>query len=52
MKSYIQNVLSAPARIPVMINGVQKTKTTKSSQVKNVYKANPDSHIIKQIKHF
>ena len=55
MKAYIQNVLNAPAKLPVMIRKgrkmVQLTKTTKSGQIKNIYKVNPDSHIIKQIKH-
>jgi len=42
---YTQNVLSAPAKILV------GTKTTKSGQVKNIYRVNPDSHVIKQIRH-
>jgi len=45
LKMYTQNVLSAPAKILV------GTKTTKSGQVKNIYRVNPDSHVIKQIRH-
>ena len=52
---YTQNVLSAPARILQTIKKGRKTvpltMTTKSGQVKNVYKINPESHVIKQIKH-
>lgn len=55
MKAYTQNVLSAPAKLPVMIKKgrkmVQLTKTTKSGQVKNVYEANPLAKVIKHIKH-
>ena len=52
----IQNVLSSPAKVPVMIKKgrkmVQLTKITKSGDVKNVYKKNPDSKIIKQVRHY
>jgi len=55
MKAYTQNLLSAPAKILQTVKKGRKivplTRTTKSGQVKNVYKVNPDSHIIKQIKH-
>jgi len=56
MSQRIQNILSAPAKVPVMIKKgrkmVQLTKTTKSGQVKNVWEDNPDSKIVKQVKHW
>jgi hypothetical protein len=52
---YRQLVLSAPAKLPVMIKKgrkeVQATYTTKSGQVKNKYRANPLAQVIKVIKH-
>lgn len=52
----VQNVLSAPAKLPVMVKKgrkmVQLTKTTKSGDVRNVYKPNPDAKIIKQVRHW
>lgn len=52
---YKQTVLSAPAKLPVMIKKgkkeIQLTRTTKSGQVKNVYRANPDARPIKVIRH-
>jgi len=56
MSQKIQNILSAPAKVPVMIKKGRKmvhlTRTTKSGQVKNVYEPNPDSKIIKQVRHW
>lgn len=40
-----QQVLSAPAKILV------GEYTTKSGQIKNRYRKNPDSHTIKEIRH-
>lgn len=58
MKAYKQQVLSAPAKLPVMLVGksgeptkIQATRTTKSGQIKPIYKVNPDVHQIKEIKH-
>jgi len=52
----IQNIMSEPAKVPVMIKKgrkmVQLTRTTKSGDVKNVYKPNPDAKIIKQVRHW
>jgi len=52
----IQNVMSEPARLPVLIKKgrekVQLTRVTKSGQVKNVWKDNPDAKIIKQVRHW
>lgn len=52
---YTQNVLSAPAKLPVLIRKgrkmVQLTKTTTSGQVKKIYKVNTDAKIIKKIRH-
>ena len=52
----IQNIMSEPAKVPVMIkkggNMVQLTRTTKSGDVKNVYKPNPEAKIIKQVRHW
>jgi len=46
MKKVTQIVLSAPARLFV------GSYITKSGQVKNRYKVNPDSHPIKEITHY
>ncbi len=53
--SYIQNVMSEPAKKPIMLKKgrklVKMTYTTKSGQVKVKYEHNPNARIIKQIKH-
>ena len=55
MKAYLQNVLSAPGRIPVMVKKgrkmVKMVYTTKSGDVKNKYVANKSAKVIKHIKH-
>ena len=58
MKAYTQQVLSAPAKIPVMLKNktgkdtkIQATYRTKSGQIKKKYKRNLLSHQIKAIKH-
>lgn len=58
MKAYLQQVLSAPAKIPVMLKNkagkdtkIQATYRTKSGQIKKKYKKNPLSYQVKAIKH-
>lgn len=55
MKGYTQNVLSEPARVPVKVKKGRKmvnlVYTTKSGDTKVKYRSNPDSHVIKHIKH-
>jgi hypothetical protein len=58
MKPYTQQVLSAPAKLPVMLKDkkgkdtkIQATYRTKSGQVKKKYVKNPNAHQIKAIKH-
>ena len=55
MKAYTQNVLSAPARTPVMVKKgrkmIQLVYTTKSGDVKNKYVDNKSAKVIKHIKH-
>jgi hypothetical protein len=55
-KTVIQTIMSAPVRILIMVKKGKKEipliKTTKSGDKKKVYKNNPDSKVVKQIKHF
>lgn len=52
---YKQTVLSAPAKLPVMVKKgrkeVQATYVTRSGQVKNLYKSNPLAQPVKVITH-
>ena len=52
MKAYTQNVLSAPAKLPVLIKkGRKMVQAIDPVNGKPLYKKNPDAKIIKQIKH-
>ena len=51
MKAYLQAVLSAPAKLPVLIKKGRKMVQAKAPNGKSLYKPNPEAKVIKYIKH-
>ena len=51
MKAYLQAVLSAPAKLPVLIKKGRKMVQQFDAKGKALYKPNPEAKVIKYIKH-